>query len=217
MRTIGDRIEIYWPSDDAWYAGTLTEVYDGVAKIIYDDGDEEILEDDVLKDETACRVVREGGEEGKDEDDEEEWKEDCEGISLGEAGDELTELDDNYGVEDFELSSSQHHPEGALIPSASSEHLTRQLQKVLDSINIQDFQQEQSDQEEWLQSFLKNQDEVGWDNVEFDDAHTFPTHSSPTRFSPARSSPARTSPVRFNTSPTTSYRGGEVGRGARDG
>ena len=198
MFAAGQRIEVFWPSDDAWYSGIITEVHEGGAKVVYDDGDVEDLTTEVLLDEEACRLYAGGeGSEGKEGEEGEEGEEEDlrEGYEAS-ANEDLTEADDLYD-EEFELSTSHPHPDAALNPSASSEHLTRQLQKVLDSINIKDFQQEQEDQEEWLQAFLKNQDEVGWDNVDFyEGAEGSPTHSSPAH----TGSPARTSPARFNTS-----------------
>ena len=199
MLSEGQRIEVYWPSDEAWYAGTVTEVReDGGAKVLYDDGDVEDLTTEVLFDEGACRLLggddASAGNEGEEE--KEEGKEGAEEGYEVSANEDLTEADDLYD-EEHELSTSQPHPDGALNPSASSEHLTRQLQKVLDSINIKDFQQEQEDQEEWLQAFLMNQDEVGWDNVDFYEAEGSPAYTSPAHTS---SPPARASPDRFNTS-----------------
>ena len=42
----GDRIEVWWPIDKAWFAATVLEVQDGEGKVevSYDDGDRETLQ-----------------------------------------------------------------------------------------------------------------------------------------------------------------------------
>ncbi|GMH99224.1 hypothetical protein TrVE_jg10271 [Triparma verrucosa] len=133
---VGDRCRVWWAADEEWYSGRLTKLSDDAGEVTYDDGDVEEIEMDNLLNPTAVEFLQEEEEDGSEDSDAE----------ILATNSEYTE-----GVD-------ADHRNPIMQSSNSAAVLTSQLEKVLEEINIEKFQQEQSDQEEWLMAFLEKQD-----------------------------------------------------------
>ncbi|GMI08968.1 hypothetical protein TrLO_g4730 [Triparma laevis f. longispina] len=147
---IGQRCRVWWAADEEWYSGKLTKLTSTGGEITYDDGDVESVEMDTLLNPTAV-----------------EWDSPSPDLSNL---DKYDDYDPEILATNSEYTEDTEQKTNTIMQSSNSAAvLTSQLEAVLESINIEKFQQQQDDQEDWLLTFLEKQDgerEREWEDVE---------------------------------------------------